>query len=112
MSIILSSDVHMLTLSGVTLSSKVYLHTLCGFFFLNYPHCHSLVETSLTSKQHTGRSLHETGQHNTEPFMAYSSLEMSAYSFFFFFPSGYAPLLVEENLHAPDPAWEYVVLIS
>lgn len=89
MSIISSSDVHMLRLSGVTLSSKVYSHTLCGLLFsLNYPHCHSLVETSVPSKQHTGRNLRKTGQHNTEPFMAYSSLEMSAYSFF---PSGYAP---------------------
>lgn len=48
MRIISSSDVDMLRLSGVALSSKVYLHTLCGLLFsLNYPHCHSLVETSL-----------------------------------------------------------------
>lgn len=72
----------------IPLSSKVYSHTSSGLLFsLNYPHRHSPVEASPPSKQHTGRSLQGAGQHSADPLMAYSSLEMSTYSF----PSDYAP---------------------
>lgn len=90
MRIISSSDVDMLRLSGVALSSKVYLHTLCGLLFsLNYPHCHSLVETSLHPSSTLEGACPKLDSTTQNPLWSIPAWKCQ--HTLFFFPSGYAP---------------------